>query len=62
MRILWLKEEYVNSKIFHGVMLGRRRGNTISSVLVKRERIEVVNNVREVVYTHFETHFRSVHM
>jgi hypothetical protein len=54
-RLLWSTEGDVNSKYFHSVMAGRRRGNTISSLIVDGGVVEGVNPVREVVFNFFRT-------
>jgi hypothetical protein len=52
-RLLWLREGDANSKYFHAIMLGRRRRNSISSVVVGGHIVEGVANVRETVFSHF---------
>lgn len=37
----WLREGDANSKYFHGIMFGWRKGNAISSILVKVRRWKV---------------------
>jgi len=41
-RLLWLQEGDANSKYFHSVMVGRRRGNVISSLHVNGTLVEGV--------------------
>ena len=58
-RALWLREWDANSKKFHGIMSSRRRGNLVSCFLVDKVLIEGVDNVRNAVFSHFSTHFKS---
>jgi len=58
--MLWLKKGDANSKYFHAVMAGKRRGNVISSLAVDGTIVEGVNLVLEAVYNQFSNHFLSV--
>lgn len=55
----WLREGDANSKFFHSVTSSRRRHNTLCSILVEGVRIEGVEPIRQAVFTHFESHFKS---
>jgi len=55
----WLSEGDVNSKFFHALMSSKRRHNALSSVLVEGVEIEGVHNVRQVVFSHFSSHFQA---
>lgn len=59
LRLLWLREGDANSKYFHAIMLGRRRRNSISSIIVENNHVEGVMNVREAVFTHFINDFQT---
>ncbi|GAU32797.1 hypothetical protein TSUD_152460 [Trifolium subterraneum] len=61
-RLIWLKDEDANSKIFHGMMTSRRRCNALSSVLVDGDVVEGVAGIREAVFHHFDNHFRLVNI
>jgi len=58
-RAQWLREGDANSKKFHGIMTGRRRGNAVSSVVVNGVSVEGVDNVRNAVFSHFSSHFKA---
>jgi hypothetical protein len=58
-RSRWLKEGDANSKYFHSMLASRRRGNAISSVQVDGATLEGVHPIRQVVFTHFATHFKA---
>lgn len=59
-RLLWLREGDANSKYFHAIMSGRRRRNAISSVTVNNNVIEGIDNVRQAVFGHFQSHFQAL--
>jgi hypothetical protein len=59
-RLLWLQDGDANSKYFHAVMTGRRRVNSISSLVVNGSTIEGVHPVREAVFNYFSNHFKSI--
>jgi len=59
-RLLWLQDGDANSKYFHSVMAGRRRGNTISSLVVDGGIVEGVNPVRATVFNYFAEHFKNI--
>lgn len=44
-RLTWLREGYVNSKFFHGIMARRWSTNNITTILVNSVIIEGVDNV-----------------
>ena len=58
-RLMWLRDGDANSKFFHYVLAGRRRHNSLSSIMVNREVVEGVNPVRQAVFSHFKNHFLS---
>jgi len=43
-------------------MLGRRRRNAISSILVYGHVVEGVSEVRAATFSHFQTHFQAQDM
>ncbi|GAU30310.1 hypothetical protein TSUD_211670 [Trifolium subterraneum] len=57
-RSMWLKEGDANSKYFHSVLAGRRRGNAISVIQVDGVTLEGVNSIRHAVFSHFVTQFK----
>ena len=59
-RLLWLKEGDANSKYFHAVMIGRRRMNSIASLVVNGSTVEGVHPVREAVFNYFSDHFKAI--
>ncbi|GAU41304.1 hypothetical protein TSUD_325180 [Trifolium subterraneum] len=59
---LWLKEEDANSKYFHSVLAGRRRGNVISVIQVNGVTLEEVTPIRQTVFSHFASHFKVVNV
>lgn len=59
-RMHWLREGDANSKKFHGCMSNRRRQNTINMVDVDGVNVEGVHNIREAIFNHFSTHFKSL--
>ncbi|GAU16975.1 hypothetical protein TSUD_37330 [Trifolium subterraneum] len=61
-RSLWLKEGDANSKYFHSVLAGRRRGNSISMLQADGVTLEGVNPIRQVVFSHFASHFKGTHI
>ncbi|GAU35673.1 hypothetical protein TSUD_162450 [Trifolium subterraneum] len=58
-RSVWHKEGDANSKYFHSVLASRRRGNTISSIQVDGVTVEGVDPIRQVVFSHFASHFKA---
>jgi hypothetical protein len=58
-RLNWLREGDPNSKIFHGTMSSRHRGNNISTLDVGGVQVEGVANVRHAVLNHFSNHFKA---
>ncbi|XP_024630914.1 uncharacterized protein [Medicago truncatula] len=58
-RLLWLREGDANPKYYHAIMSGRRHRNAISSVVVNDNLIEGVDNAREAVFGHFQSHFQA---
>jgi hypothetical protein len=58
-RSMWLKEADANSKYFHSVMASRRRQNAISSIQVDDITLEGVSYIRQAVFTHFASHFKT---
>ncbi|GAU48515.1 hypothetical protein TSUD_244350 [Trifolium subterraneum] len=61
-RSLWLKEGDANSKYFHSVLAGRRRGNTISVIHADGVTLEGVLPIRQAVFSHFASHFKAINM
>ncbi|GAU22739.1 hypothetical protein TSUD_138630 [Trifolium subterraneum] len=61
-RSRWLKEGDANSKYFHSVLANRRRGNAISSIQEGGVTLEGVNPIRQVVVSHFASHFKAVNV
>jgi hypothetical protein len=59
-RLLWLREGDANSKYYHSILKSRRRRNALTSIMVDGTRVEGARPVRQVVYAHFSSHFRSV--
>ncbi|GAU48380.1 hypothetical protein TSUD_118070, partial [Trifolium subterraneum] len=58
-RALWLKEGDANSKYFHSILAGRRRGNAITVLQVDGATLEGVNPIRQAVFSHFASHFKA---
>jgi exonuclease III len=58
-RMQWLREGDANSKFFHGIMSNRRKINAIPCFFVDGALIEGVDNVRNAVFSHFSSHFKS---
>jgi len=56
-RLMWLCDGDANSKIFHFVLAGRRRHNSLSSIMVNGEVVEGVTLVLQAVFSHFKNHF-----
>ncbi|GAU50621.1 hypothetical protein TSUD_410220 [Trifolium subterraneum] len=52
-RSLWLKEGDANSKYFHSVLAGRRRGKTISVIQADGVTLEGVNTIPQAMFSHF---------
>jgi hypothetical protein len=59
-RLLWLREGDANSKYYHSILKSRRKRNALTSIMVDGTRVEGAQPVRQVVYAHFSSHFRSV--
>jgi len=59
MQLCLAREGDVNSKFFHAIMSGRQRGNAVSSFVVNGMCVEVVDNVRSAVFSHFSSHYKS---
>ena len=59
-RLQWLRDGDANSKFFHSVMAGRRRHNSLSSIMVDGEVVDGVNSIRQAVFSHFKNHFMAV--
>jgi hypothetical protein len=55
-RLNWLRDGDANLKFFHSVLVGRRRHNSLSSILVNGAVVEGVNPVRQTVFRHFKNH------
>ncbi|GAU10944.1 hypothetical protein TSUD_112380 [Trifolium subterraneum] len=58
-RVTWLWEGDANSKFFHGVMSSRRRANSIGNLIHEGRTVDIVPEVRHIVYQHFSNHFRK---
>jgi len=58
-RLLWLREGDANFKYFHSVLSSLRRKNTLSSLIVDGLRVEGMQPIRQVVFSHFSSHFRA---
>ncbi|GAU40818.1 hypothetical protein TSUD_398020 [Trifolium subterraneum] len=61
-RSKWLKEGDANSKYFHSVLAGRRRGNAITVIQAYGVTVEGVSPIRQAVFTHFTSHFKTIRM
>ncbi|MCH96939.1 endonuclease/exonuclease/phosphatase family protein [Trifolium medium] len=61
-RSLWLKEGDANSKYFHSVLAGRRRGNALSVIQVSEVTLEGLTPIRQVVVSHFASHFKATNV
>ncbi|GAU15239.1 hypothetical protein TSUD_09770 [Trifolium subterraneum] len=61
-RSLWLKEGDDNSKYFHSVLAGRRRGNAISMIQADGITLEGVTPIRQAVFSHFASHFKTINL
>ena len=58
-RLNWLRDGDANTKFFHSVLAGRRRHNSLSSIMVNGAMVEGVNPVRQAVFMHFKNHYLS---
>ncbi|PNX76937.1 cysteine-rich receptor-like protein kinase, partial [Trifolium pratense] len=58
-RSLWLKEGDANSKYFHSVLASCSRRNAISVIHVEGASLEDVAPIRQAVFSHFASHFKS---
>ena len=58
-RTLWLREGDANSKYFHTIMSGRRRRNSLSTILVEGNVVEGVSEVRAAVFSYFQNHYQA---
>ncbi|PNX79707.1 cysteine-rich receptor-like protein kinase, partial [Trifolium pratense] len=58
-RSLWLKEGDANSKYFHSVLASRSRRNAISVIQVEGSTLEDVAHIRQAVFSHFASHFKT---
>jgi hypothetical protein len=58
-RLNWLRDGDANSKFIHSVLAGRRRRNSLSSIMVAGTVVEGVQPGRQAVFTHFKNHFVS---
>ncbi|GAU49699.1 hypothetical protein TSUD_181970 [Trifolium subterraneum] len=56
------EEGDANSKYFHSVLAGRRRGNVISMIQVGEVTLEGVAPIRRAVFSHFVSHFENTNM
>lgn len=56
-RLNWIRDGDANSKFFHSVLAGRRRVNSLSSILVNGVVVEGVQPIRQAVFSHFKNHF-----
>ncbi|KAL8541409.1 hypothetical protein ACS0TY_002610 [Phlomoides rotata] len=55
----WLKEGDVNSKFFHRWINKRIKINIIEGLFVNEEWIESKDGIRNAIFSHFRSHFRS---
>ena len=55
-----MKKGDENSKFFHGIMSSRRRSNYIFSLMADGDQIEGVETVRQMVFHHFQNHFKRI--
>ncbi|GAU30969.1 hypothetical protein TSUD_63800 [Trifolium subterraneum] len=51
-----------NTKYFHTVLAGRRRGNAISMLQADGVALEGVNPIRQAVFSHFASHFKAINV
>ncbi|CAJ2632912.1 unnamed protein product [Trifolium pratense] len=58
-RSMWLKEGNANSKFLHSVLAGCRRRNAISVIQEGGVTVEGVSPIRQAVFSHFASHFKS---
>ncbi|WJX63191.1 hypothetical protein P8452_48110 [Trifolium repens] len=61
-RSLWLKEGDANSKYFHSILSSCRRGNAISVIQAGGVTLEGVYPIRQAVFSHFASHFKSLNV
>lgn len=58
-KLNWFWEGDANLKFFHGLMSSKGRSNAIIKININDLQVEGVNNVRNALFNHFETHFQS---
>lgn len=58
-RIKWLREGDANSKYFHGCIKRRRRNNEIIHLDNNGEKVEDVDEMKKVIFDHFQNRFSS---
>ena len=58
-RMQWLREGDANTKFFHGIMSSRRKRNAIPCFLVNGVLVQEVDSVRNEVFSHFSSLFKS---
>lgn len=58
-RVLWLKDGDASTKLFHGVMEGRKISNGILNMVLNGAQVEGVRKVRKTMFDHFDSYFRA---
>lgn len=58
-RTCWLKDGDANSRYFQSILSGRRRQNSIVSLLVNGNLVEGVQAIRHTIFSHFKDHFAA---